>query len=280
MFILAFAFLVFVATVSAKSSQKRSTSLTFTTCDACVDVVGFIEAWANTTSNEQLIASWLADLCELLPAVYQPTCDALSTPAEIAAIINYLEAGYPPAAICQMIGICANSTSVIKQKSVKNVGDECSDCTVLVGFIESWANTTSNEQLIAGWLQSVCAYLPSTYQPTCDALATPAEVAAIINYLEAGYPPATIFAMMGFCTSKDPKTSCEVCSFVEFAAKSWMTEFSSAEIAVKIAALCDKLPSSFTASCKVLATPAQMQKIVDHLKAGNSVTVCPIAGMC
>jgi len=68
----------------------------------------------NNTGNDQEIEQYLETVCQFFGS-YSTQCTQLIQ-QYLPQVINYLEQGYTPAQVCQMIGFCSST----KEEKIKS----------------------------------------------------------------------------------------------------------------------------------------------------------------
>ncbi len=83
-----------------------------TRCDECQIALGLAERYLENNTTETAIETYA---CDVFPSGYQKSCLAFLD-IQLPRAISYLENKYPPKDVCEELGLCANSTDLIKMK--------------------------------------------------------------------------------------------------------------------------------------------------------------------
>lgn len=83
-----------------------------TRCDECQIGLSMADRYLAGNSTETAIETYV---CDVFPSGYRNSCMAFLD-TQLPRAISYLENKYPPLEICEELGLCSNSTSLIKLK--------------------------------------------------------------------------------------------------------------------------------------------------------------------
>jgi len=165
-------------------------------CESCEEVISVIEQWLENSDNQQTVVEAVEIVCTYMPD-WEQTCDAI-VEAGVPEVITWIETYENETVVCGQLGLC--SAKVPVKVPPKAPQDQCSTCTTIIGFIESWVEQNSSITQIEAYLDAFCALLPDNYQTMCEQIIQ-TELPAIIAYIEADEDPDTICQQLGLCTN-------------------------------------------------------------------------------
>jgi len=198
-----------------ESSQQICTQLGFCTpgsisisqtgeCDTCETAVSTIEVWLDNTQNQGDVITTVEVVCTAMPA-WASTCDAMVI-AGVPSVINWIETYENSTTVCGQLGLCNAEVAPVKviapikaSTPSKGLGDECSDCQLLVTFVENWSLNNATADQIEQYLDTLCPFLPD-YTQQCEQIVN-SYIPQILAYLEADENPTTICTQLGACTA-------------------------------------------------------------------------------
>jgi len=169
-------------------------------CDECEMAVSTIETWLDNTNNQADVVTAVEVVCTYMPS-WTSTCDAMIV-AGVPSVVNWIDTNENSTVVCGQLELCGTTKIA---KPIKNVGDECSSCQVLVGFIENWALNNATAEQIESYLDTLCPLIPD-YTTQCEQIVN-SEIPSILAQLEADENPAAICTQLGACTSGIKKLS-------------------------------------------------------------------------
>jgi len=186
---------------SSKDAKIRQTA----ECDTCEEAIGYIDNWLSNSNDQQEVITAVEVICTYFPE-WSATCDAI-VQAGVPQVINWILTNENATVVCTQLTLCGTAKvqpPAPKPAVTMPAQDSCTPCTIIVGYVEAWLNENATEAQIIGYLEIVCAALPSQYQQTCDTIVA-TEVPAIIQYLENGQTPEQICTAIGLCSSIKPQ---------------------------------------------------------------------------
>jgi len=164
-------------------------------CSDCEYIIGVVEQWMDNTNNQQEIITAVEIVCTYMPD-WESTCDAIIA-AGVPQVIQWIETYENNTVVCIQLGMCSGED--VQVYSAPQPEDDCSDCTQLVQWIESWVAQNSTETEITLYLETVCTLIPG-YTTLCDQIIEN-ELPVIIQYLENNESPSTVCGQIGVCSS-------------------------------------------------------------------------------
>jgi hypothetical protein len=186
---------------------------------------------------------------------------------------------------------------------------QCSECELVVNFVEQWVENNATESQIIQYLQTVCGLFPA-YQDTCDAIAEQGA-SQVISWIEANETPASICSQLGLCTSQATKkigtfkipnissmknvklpipakaqrphlndVECDGCIEIVGIIENWLDQSNNQEEVISaVEVVCTYMPG-WESTCDAIITtgvPTVVQWIDTY---ENSSTVCEQLGLC
>jgi len=178
----------------ARLPARRVKAAPVDNCDICETIIAYVSAWVASNQTEQYIENAINKYCPLLGL---PVAECSQIAASVPSVIQQLENGATPAAICQQFGLCPQK---LKKVSIKaKQGPDCSICIFAVGQIEDYIASNATETEIENALNQACSLL-GPFQSQCEALVV--NLPQYIAQLEKAEDPTTICTQVGLCTSK------------------------------------------------------------------------------
>jgi len=273
---------------------KKTTTKKFNsdlTCEVCQYVLGEIEKYIQQNSTEQHIIAVVEKICSTLPSPYAGICKTFIDSQGIQ-IINALIAKHPPKQVCTQIGICKNTTTVVKPK----VGDDiaCAVCKYILGEIEKYITENSSVAHIVSTVEKICTLLPLKLQKMCDTFIEEYGP-MIVTYLVTKHPAKEICEAMGTCPptithkkvinpkskSKPDSIICTVCEFIIKEVEKLLSANSTEQqIIDAVEKVCFKLPKSYADMCKAFVDEYGPEVIQLLLNKYPPDMICKTIGLC
>lgn len=115
---------------------------------------------------------------------------------------------YPAAKICGDVGLCQNSTLVVKPELMVKLQEpkpegqiECQICSLIVGYAEDELTANSTVAEIEHFLTTkVCGLLPSFLKDGCNDLVSK-YLPELAEGIEKKEPPTKVCTQIGLCSS-------------------------------------------------------------------------------
>ena len=281
-------------------------------CTMCHEIVSLVESLIVSYAEPEII-DLCEELCAQFPSSYSSLCTAV-VDQYVPIIIEWIKQGVDSADICARIGLCTNSSKVLRKmprklfvskklaipKGVDN-GFACDMCTQVVSYIESLIATTAESEIIS-LVEELCNQFPSPYSSLCDALVE-SYVSQIIDWIEQGIESLDICTNIGLCTnsskvlrkmprklfvskkiaipkSADNGLACDMCTQVVSYIESLIATTAQEEITNLVLQLCDTFPSPYSSICGVIAD-SSVSLIIEYLEQGiESFDICTSIGLC
>jgi saposin len=271
-------------------------------CAVCTLAMTVVEHFLAGNYSEAKIEEALQDVCSKLPSELQSLCTSLVN-QYTDPIIQFLEQKFPPATICQKIGLCSSSMDAAisfpaVEIDVQVDGEiECDVCTLAMSLVEHLLAGNYSESKIESTLDEVCALLPSSLQSMCTSLISE-YTDPIIQFLEQKYPPAEICQKINICNAsmiaepmpmpmpmpaelKANTLECELCKLVfgeiERIVGSNSTEEKIMDAMDKV---CNVLPSALTQECVTFVALYGPQAIQYLLNKESPPVICYELTLC
>ena len=147
-------------------------------CNLCDLIINYAENFLDSNATIADIENFVNHtLCSLLPSFLKDPCQNL-VDEYLPEIVDGLDKKYPASKICADIGLCQNSTLVVKpelmvklQKPAPATSVGCNLCQLIINYAESELDSNSTIQEIEQFLNnSLCNLLPSFLKDPCDEL--------------------------------------------------------------------------------------------------------------
>ena len=170
------------------------------TCSECAMIADLILKELQDPSVQQEIESVLDELCTVLPI-----SDCKETLHTYLVMIETLIASMDGKTLCGYIGLCSSKMSLVKKAAgvteinrvefvPNNVGDTCSECTMIAGEIISLLENGTVDTLIKEAISELCTVLPiSDCEATIDGYFD--EIVALLKNLDG----KTLCSLIGLC---------------------------------------------------------------------------------
>ena len=163
-------------------------------CSVCEVVTNFAERYVRQNDTEHMMSKYLDVVCNLLPEHDHDYCVSLID-NNLPYIVNHLEAQYPPEVVCQLLGACNTSDSVvinvfIDYNANSTTNGECTFCEFAVAYVESYLSMNVTETQIETSLRKDCTLLPTEYEKYCE---------VFIDYILTNENPNEICSTIGLC---------------------------------------------------------------------------------
>jgi len=176
-------------------ARKLAKKAPFDNCLICETVISYVSAWVASNQTEQYIENMITQYCPLLGL---PVAQCTQIAAEVPSVIQQIENGASPQAVCQSLSLCNTRKLAPKPKKVSQ-GADCSICIFAVGQVEDYIASNATESEILDALNQACSLLGS-FQAQCKSIVS--NIPAYIAQLEKAEDPTTICTQVGLCTSK------------------------------------------------------------------------------
>ncbi|XP_064387396.1 uncharacterized protein LOC135335773 isoform X4 [Halichondria panicea] len=259
-------------------------------CDMCKLVVNKIEGLVETKSTEIDIEVEVKKLCQVagpLNAACRSFIDQY-----FDQIWKMVTKELDAKTVCDMIKMCAPSKTVqLAAAKPENVGDACSLCKTVTGFLKSFVDSNSSEPEIKTALEDFCKLFPTNISKECTDLVD-SKFVLIWVLVKAEVDSGDICYQVDLCNktllSLPRKTSpkglgdaCSTCTLVVNYIKSFVDgNYSEDEVKTALETLCKVLPGNISTDCTNLVD-SKFDLIWTLLKAEvDSGDVCKQIGLC
>ena len=250
-------------------------------CEACTDALGELKKVANDPETKIIITNAVEVICETITI---PFCNRVITKLIESQLekIEILDVN----ADCIKLGACSTfspfESFLVKENSVEEVGDTCSECTMIASEIITLIENESVDGLIKEAITEVCTLLPiANCEATIDGYFD--QIVALLKNLDA----KTICGLIGLCGSKAPVAPVvpalalgDTCSECAMIADLLLNELKDPTIQAEVEAAIDQ-------ACVVLPIPNCKATIHSYMVIAESFiatidgkTVCGYAGLC
>lgn len=188
-------------------------------CAVCQFMVGQIESYLEQNTTQEAIIKQVNLLCSNLPTQYAQICVSIAD-GWVPYVIYYIEQNFPADKVCQLIGACPTTASMIdmtklninvlpsqKKPAVAAVAPKdsqyCSVCTLAMTMLQQYVNSNSTDQQIKQALEGLCQKVPNSYSAICTTLVDtyePVLISLVRKYI-AEHQLTEICHDIGLCSS-------------------------------------------------------------------------------
>lgn len=196
----------------------------------------------------------------------------------------------------------ALALAVLAMVAAPAAADKCTECEMVVGFIETWVAKNTSVATIEKDLEKICDKVPGI-SAICTALVD-FGIPKVVGWLEEKEPPKTVCTKIHLCENttvasslslpkllKAPKKAqrkalkasdgeCEICTYVIGAVESWVSNGANEqEIEAALDHICALVPG-FESTCDAIVqagVPTVISWIADN---ENATKVCSQLGAC
>lgn len=269
---------VFCPGVGMCNSRRMSYKALATTkgleCEACEYLISEVKNLITSNNVLPTILNYVQDVCTVLPADIQASCNQIITQYG-QQIISQILAILDPQTACSDIHLCTSKSALSAVKS----DPTCDMCKTFVGMVD--AEISQAQPLILGLVDQLCDVMPTQMKSDCKDFVTKFGADAL-TYVLAQLDPTKACTEMSACSSKavsslfkkNIKDTCSTCKTVDTAIVN-MVKQNEQQVLTVGSGLC-KLLGSYEQMCV-----SMLQTVLNEvLTMMNPDTVCKEIHMC
>ncbi|XP_033733732.1 uncharacterized protein LOC117322890 isoform X2 [Pecten maximus] len=162
-------------------------------CELCKMLVDELDQVLANNRSEAVINSTIYQLCGEVPGAMKNYCMTYAP-----RIVQLLETGFDPSAVCTQLRACSAAVSVQEEEEPEQIEAnplECELCKMLVDELDQVLANNRSEAVINSTIYQLCGEVPGAMKNYCMTYAP-----RIVQLLETGFDPSAVCTQLRACS--------------------------------------------------------------------------------